>query len=314
MLERLRFKVDYLSFNLDDILSIREFSEIAAESILDPQTGEVIRASIDTGEYKIYPIGSKTFTVSVWRGGIESAIKIARAYELPITRVDIACDIFTDESETALALLDRLDNQASEFFKETGINPTRVEIKGQSNYVNGPKTVSYWSRSGQKQLRLYTKRMEGEPDFTRAEWQVRGDLAKRVWEGITQEKEIPVEALKDAFTGITSEYLYDGFFGFSSENPLDVTLEKSTPDASGYDQWLLETVASSVARKFLEDGVDRLSLFSQAVREKIMKTSTVAEVKVKMLREKKLLSAEYKRKAKADKALETLERRLKDGL
>jgi hypothetical protein len=246
-------KLDYVALKFSEAFTWQEFSQWVKTPLVDPDTGEKLGSTLGTHQYSLNFNGKDNVIGSFYKGGEIAAIELATNYDLFITRIDIALDIPVTSNAIMYNMIREYDSKIREKIGETKSTAKIITFEGGNKFEAGHKGHTYWSRGGDKQLRMYGKTDTVNPRV-RLEWQLRGDLARQSFSAIKRDYPASLKMAFAAFQEVTSFYLGTDFFGLGKGDEIGLVKPVKVVNDSDFDSWILGTVARACVRHFHEDG------------------------------------------------------------
>lgn len=299
--------LDGITLRLGGMLDLHGFLELATAPTYTGgvQTG----IALEPHQYHIGYYGKDITTVSFKKGGEIFGYRLAKAYNLRVTRLDIAHDVPSGSIEQTQALWatehDRVKAHLALLPRQPSINTNDGVPKNNSLGFGS----SYWSRNNSKQFAIYGKRFlkPGSANhynyFLRFEERLHGDLADEVAKFLFQSDESDVGRLARVFQSVADELFVPGFFEFAQPSEFQFTQLPARDAQGGKEDWVENIVAPAIARYFKDTGKDLRVLLNDAV-DRILGVADVQNaVKMKTTAEKKLARVQYRAAEKAEKAL-----------
>lgn len=296
-LDKIRVKVDTLSFKLNEQFDVKALENYCSKGIAD-ENGVVTRTRVLPTQFGVYYTGKDIITASFWQGGEQEAMKIAKIYGLEVTRLDLTVDFPCEDKNEQLEVYRTWDGEIREILREKFNHPQIMTFEGQANPMKGNigYGTSFWSRASDKQLRIYAK--ESEDGFSlRAEWQLRHSLARAVFAAIADS--YPSNALIQigAFRQICREYGIE-VFPLPSGNEVSLVRPLVEKNTGNTEIWALTHIAPAFYRYQKSTGVDLAAMVMQEVERLGFKEATEAAEYQKTLYEKKTAKVQHQIKRK----------------
>ena len=292
-------KVDYLSFNLNEVFTPEHLIKYANQKTIDKETGLVTGVRVEPSQFNLYYAGANTVTASFWKGGEQVAMQLAHRKGLRVTRLDLTLDL--DPSITDFeGIVAKLDAMLAKKYYSM---PTRMRFDGTYSPTKGVgASVSYWTRGGDKQLRIYQKKLDGV-EFIRVEFQLRGDIAREAFLQIRDSYPRNTQIQLETFKGLCDLYLgEEDVFNLAAVTAKQLTRpSKVNPNEHATRSWILNVVAPALARYYNTTGYElHTELLKEVERLVISKAGDNEKITLDY-NEKKLKSLQYQTEKKGDR-------------
>jgi len=255
------------SFTFDDF-----FNGLEEESQVDAETGEV-SGGLAAHQYATRTLAGGVPVIMFFAGGEEYGMKLARNFNLRVTRLDIAIDFNVGSVQEQTAMVQQLAAEADTAITGRGWKVATSSWTNKGDAVNGHVGYSFWSRAGTKLLRVYGKqaRIQRTEDtilqyVVRVEWELKQDLCRKVWDLLAEPTQPVNRILYDCFQTLVTDFLSPDVFGFGEHSERDLAKMPKIQTESSYEHWLLHTVARSIAGAFVDSGVDYCAMLAREVQ------------------------------------------------
>lgn len=268
--------IDYLSFRLTSVFNLPQLEAVCYQPVVDLETGEKVGILVAHDQLRAKTFKGGHTVISVYRGAEKSLYPVVKKENLPVTRLDICVDFEAATEKEAERLCDQWNDGLELFFSQKDYEVKIERYKNGGSAFNGNRGGVFFTRSGEKQLRVYVKKPMPEIGFhqyrVRSEWQLRGQTAKAVWAALPG-PELPTGTeLYEAWQALNYRFLDGDYFktGATVENIAIEFPKKQKSDRGGLEHWLLGTVAKSIYNYWKDTGVNLSEDVTAAVTAMIL--------------------------------------------
>lgn len=306
MQDNLQLRIDYISFRLNEDFGVNDFWSWCVLEETDQNTGEK-SINLRSDQFDTWYNGGNNTGISVFKGGEKKVLRLIETFGLKVTRLDVACTIPFGSTESAEDRRAEICAQVRKHFDLVGIQPTIATIEGQSRNGNGFNTTSFWGRAGQRQLRVYSKTLEGgngvKRGAVRLEWQLRSETASKAFEVLAKKGFTDPKDLFNVFQSITEEHLAEDFFGLGVYDKEEVKPVLEPSDKPDFQLWLDRIVIPSLVRQEQSNNFDGVAYINLRAVQIKKAQEEQAEERKKSLQQKKV-----------DRVKHGVEKKLKKGV
>jgi hypothetical protein len=258
MIKGLKVRIDYLSVRLTPAFTGNDLMAYAMLPLVDTETGEKVGINLQHDQFKPIVVPGGREVASFYRGGELIGWELAKKYNLAVTRLDIAVDFPSTSKETSVQQIYALEDRLNAYFDSKEYEVKRQTWRGSREVENGAEGTVYFTRTSEKQLRVYHKlphtSRTDEGHSVRVEWQTRDKVAKALFAHLNQSKEKWELAILEAWQSLNMKHLGGDFFEIDENIELGVVElpKKEKHNTAGYEAWILSFIAPSLY-KFRRD-------------------------------------------------------------
>lgn len=255
--------VDYFTVRLHPEGGLFDFSAFAKwleQERVNEETGQLLPPVMLPNQFRVKTMQDKTVVVSFYSGAEPVGIALAKKYNLPVTRIDLAIDKTFDNPEDCEAAYQDHVGDLREWVDTQDTRPTFFNFEGRQTNKNGEYGVVLFSRSSPKQLSVYAKRDLKAPGEAakklRYEWRLHSHVAKEIWPLVAQRYPLNKSVLYDLHQNITAKFIEPDFFNLGEYNAKELKLTKNPNPEDNFLNWALYIVPKALYRHFKLTGVD----------------------------------------------------------
>lgn len=297
----MEISVDYFTVRLHEEggkFDYHAFVKWLEKERVDEKTGNILPPPIQAHQFRIKTMQDKTIVVSFYSGAEPMGIKLAKLYDLPVTRIDLAIDQDFATPEECEAAFNDITGDIREWIDKQPNKPTFFNFEGRQSNKNGEFGVVLFSRASPKQLSVYAKRDQSRPGTfarkLRYEWRTHSHVAKEIWPLVANKYPLNKSALYNIHQTLTEKFLEDDFFGLGEYEPQKVKLTRNPNPEDNFTYWAVQIVPKALYRHFKSTGIDLTPQVRENFLKMIIAESEDKEKKVKT-KEQAAVAAAYHR-------------------
>jgi hypothetical protein len=259
----MEISVDYFTVRLHEEggkFDFHNFAKWLEQERVNEETGERLAPVLMPNQFRVKTMQDKTVVVSFYGGAEPVGIALAKKYDLPITRIDLALDKVFETPEDCEAEYNQIIGDLRTWVDEQGTKPTFFQFEGRQTNKNGEFGSVLFSRSSPKQLSVYAKRdlkAPGEPARKlRYEWRLHSHVAKEIWPLVAARYPLNKSTLYDLHQNLTEKFIDQDFFNLGAYNGKNLKLTKNPNPEDNFLNWATYIVPKALFRHFKLTGVD----------------------------------------------------------